>query len=330
MINRSLIRHLLNNQIIVALLVIAVGWLLLEISGVVVAGFIAYILMAAIAPLVNALHARKIPKVIAAALSYIFIAAVLVLLIFPLVPFFSKQISQLFKGLPIYIHNAAELAGFTFKPGELQAMFSSEATSLGKNALEVTTRIFGGFFTLLTIIVLSFYLLMDQEGVQKSIASLFAPSARQKALKTINKVEDKLGAWLRGQIILSVFIGVITWISLSLIGLEFALPLALLAGMLEIVPTIGPIISAVPALIVALSISPTMALLVGIIYILIQLAESHFLVPRVMHRSVGLHPIVVILGIIIGGRLLGVVGALLAVPFIALIVVVASEINNQE
>ncbi|HRN95877.1 MAG TPA: AI-2E family transporter [Candidatus Levybacteria bacterium] len=327
MINKSLFRYLYNNQIIVALSVLAVAWLLLELIGVVVAGFIAYIIMAAIAPLVYRLAARGVPKSLAAAAVYLLVVAVIVLLIFPLVPFFTTQTMQLVRGLPQYIQNATELLGIRTNQAELQNIFSSQLGAIGSNALQVTSQVFGGIFTILTVIVLSFYLLLDHVRVQKSIASLFAPSVRRRASETIEKVEDKLGAWLRGQITLSF---VVTWLGLTAIGVEYALPLALLAGMLEIVPTIGPIIAAIPAMIVALSISPTVAIFVAVLYALIQILENNFLVPRIMQRAVGLHPIVVILGIIIGGKLLGVLGALLAVPFISLVVVIATEINKNE
>ena len=104
------------------------------------------------------------------------------------------------------------------------------------------------------------------------------------------------------------------------------MPLAVIAGLLEIVPTIGPIIAAIPAIIVALNISFPMALIVGVAYFLIQLLENNILVPRIMQRAVGLNPIVIIIGIIIGGKLLGVPGALLAIPFISLLVVIYRNI----
>ena len=136
------------------------------------------------------------------------------------------------------------------------------------------------------------------------------------------QIEEKLGNWLRGQIVLSVSIGVTTWVVLTLLGVDFAFPLAVIAGILEIIPTIGPIISAVPAIIVALNISPILAGVVAISYFLIQLLENNILVPRIMQRAVGLNPIVIIIGIIVGSRLLGVAGALLAIPFIVFLVVI--------
>ena len=145
----------------------------------------------------------------------------------------------------------------------------------------------------------------------------------------MQRVDDKLGNWLRGQIVLSICIGVMSWIGLMLIGMPFALPLALIAGFLEIVPTLGPILSAIPAVIVALTISPTLAVGVLVLYILIQLTENHIIVPKIMQHAVGLNPVVIILGIMIGANLMGLVGALLSIPFISFVILLFRSINQE-
>jgi predicted PurR-regulated permease PerM len=111
-----------------------------------------------------------------------------------------------------------------------------------------------------------------------------------------------------------VLIGFLVYLGLTLLHLEFALPLAILAGLLEIVPTIGPIVSAIPAVLVAISTSPVLALSVVALYFIIQQLENNLVVPLVMKRSVGLSPLVTILSVMIGARLAGVVGAILAIP----------------
>lgn len=149
-------------------------------------------------------------------------------------------------------------------------------------------------------------------------------------MRIVSLVNEKLGSWLQGQAILSLFIGLITWIALTLLGIPFALPLALLAGMLEVVPTLGPTLAAIPAVIVALTISPTMAVVVAATYILIQMLENQLLVPKIMERAVGLNPVIVIVGVSIGANLLGVVGALLAIPFISFCIVIYKAIAEWE
>ncbi len=127
-----------------------------------------------------------------------------------------------------------------------------------------------------------------------------------------------------------LFIGTLTWIGLSILQLPYVLPLALLAGILEIIPTLGPILSAIPAAAVAFTISPTLGFAVIIFYILLQMLENQVLVPKIMEKAVGLNPVIVILGVMIGGNLMGISGALLAIPFMSFLIVLFNSLNSPE
>jgi predicted PurR-regulated permease PerM len=128
---------------------------------------------------------------------------------------------------------------------------------------------------------------------------------------------------------LCLAIGSISWLALTVLGVPFALPLAMIAGILEAIPTLGPILAAIPAAIVALTISPQMALVVVFTYWLIQMLENQLLVPKIMQRAVGLNPVIVIIGVTIGANLMGAVGALLAIPFISLIIVIYNSVEAE-
>ena len=134
-----------------------------------------------------------------------------------------------------------------------------------------------------------------------------------------------MGSWVRGELTLMLAVGIFTYIGLSILGVEIALPLAILAGILEIVPNIGPIISAVPAVLVALTIHPLTALATASLYFLVQLAENNFLVPKIMQKAVGVNPLISILGLMIGFRLAGPAGAILALPSIIVIHTIGLE-----
>ncbi len=319
--------YILQNQVLAAILIVAAAWLVIEIREVLVALFVSYILMAAIAPYVEFLRRQKIPKPIAILIPYVLTIALIVLLIVSLLPFFIIQIGLLFAKLPVYIIDSANILGLRIDGSSLAPIATAEFGNLSSGILSITGRVFGGVFALISIFVISFYLLVYREAVKESFAAIFPERDRAKVASTLEKVEDKLGNWLRGQIILSGFIGVMTWIFLTLYGIEFALPLAVVAGLLEIVPTIGPTVAAIPAIIVALTISFPLAAVVAGSYILMQFFESHVLVPRIMQKAVGLNPIVIIIGIITGGKLLGPVGALLAVPFLSLLVVIYKNLE---
>jgi predicted PurR-regulated permease PerM len=281
--------------------------------------------MATLSPFSDFLIRKRIPKILSVLIPYTITIAILVLLIFPLVPFFLSQIELLFKNFPKYINQAAIAFNLHVDVSNVKNFFESDINSVGKNALSVTGKIFSGAFSVLTVFVISFYLMLEREGLKKQFISLWPSSYHENILRTANQVENKIGWWLRGQLILSFTIGFCVWLGLTLLGLPFALPLGLLAGILEIIPTIGPIVSAVPAIIVALTISPGLAIFVAIFYILLQMLENNLLVPKIMQKAVGLNPIIIIIGVLIGSKFLGILGALLAVPFIAMIIILAKS-----
>jgi predicted PurR-regulated permease PerM len=321
------INYLLKNQVILALFLIAAGWFVFETREIIVSIFLAYIIMAAVLPMVEFLREKGLPKVLAVLITYFSILIAIFLLILPLVPFVVTQIQSLISNFPKFIDRSASSLGFTVDPEQIESYINGELQTLGRSAVNVTTKVFGGLFSTITIFVVSLYLLLYEDSFKKFVAGLFHRDSHQKALLTINQINSKLGAWLRGQVQLSFFIGIFTWLGLTILGLPFALPLALLAGILEVIPTIGPILSAIPAVIIALTVSPTMAITVVAFYILIQALENQLLVPKVMQRAVGLNPVVVILGIMIGANLMGVAGALLAIPFISFLVVLFKSLE---
>ncbi|MEK7570638.1 MAG: AI-2E family transporter [Patescibacteria group bacterium] len=320
-------RYLFKHQVLLALFIITFVWFIIQVREIIVSLFLAYIIMAAVLPFVNFLRKRGLHKVVSVVIAYITILLLLFLLFFPLVPFIVEQIQLLISRFPDYLQQASQIVGIPDSK-QLENYLNSELGNLSRNAVGVTTQLFGGLFSLLTTFIVSFYLLLSHENFNKGIARLFHPNLRPKVMTTVNRVNEKLGAWLRGQLLLSFFIGLTSWIALTLAGVPYALPLAILAGILEVLPTLGPILSAIPAVIVALTISPTLAVAVIIIYILIQALENNFLVPNIMQKAVGLNPVIVILAVLIGSTLMGIAGALLAIPFVSFIIVIFKSIEE--
>lgn len=323
---KTLLSSLAKNQFVVGILFLACLVLLYQLKEILLIVFIAYIIVAALIPIVEYLKKKGIPRTLAVLITFFATLLLFILLIAPLVPFLASQIQQLTKSFPQYLHQAAGAIGMQLDAKELGQVFTPQ--QLGQNAFALAGGVFGGFFALVTTIAISFYLLLSYDKAKSGAANFFTTKSREKAINIIEQINDKLGAWLQGQFLLSLSIALLTWATLTALGMPFALPLAVLAGLFEIVPTIGPIISAVPAVIVALTISPNMAFVIMAAYIAIQMIENHLLVPRIMQRAVGLNPVVVIIGVIVGDRLLGIPGALLSVPFISLIVLLAKNFDE--
>ncbi|HMS22547.1 MAG TPA: AI-2E family transporter [Candidatus Levybacteria bacterium] len=328
-VENSIKNIIIKNQIVVALLLVVLGWFIIQIKEILILFFISYILMAALKPYVSYLTKFKIPRTVAIALLYVLTLGVVVLLIVPIIPFFSSQISSLIVSFPKYLDDILHALRINIQASQMQEFLTSQFDTITSNAFAVTGAILGSIFSLFLVFVVSFYLMQDENRVKKELMLFFPKKDKEKAMSTMAMIEEKLGAWFRGQLVLCFTIGLLTWIALTVISFPFALPLALLAGLLEIVPTIGPILSAVPAVIVALSISPGLAFTIIIIYIVIQMIENNVLVPKVMQKAVGLNPIVIILAITIGAKLLGLMGALLCIPFISMIIIIIKNMRKE-
>jgi predicted PurR-regulated permease PerM len=188
----------------------------------------------------------------------------------------------------------------------------------------------GGLFGFITILILAFYFLVDSRNIVRTFLRLFPYNDRPRVEDACHRVVTKVSAWLGGQLLLGLIIGTTAAIGLAFMGVPYSMVLALIAGVGEMIPIVGPLIAAVPAILVALSVSPTLALGVAVFFIVQQQFENHVLVPKVMERQVGVSAVVVIVALLIGGTLLGIMGAILAVPTAAILQVVFEELWRDD
>ena len=325
---RTLLSYLHKNQFVAALFIIVLGLFFIRIKEILIILFISYIVMTAFRPAVLFLNKKKLPYVLSVLVPYIIFCIFLIILILPLFPFFAAQIQSLANNFPVFLEKSSQAVGFKIDYSNVDSSINSFFRTVGGNLFSITGQVFGGIISVTTIIVVSFYLLLYHDRFEKLIVHLFPQDKEEQARETFLKIEEKLGKWLRGQLVLSLLIGVLSWIFLTLIGIEYALPLAFIAGLLEIIPMIGPVIAAVPAIIVALTISPGLAVTVIIGYIVIQTIESNIFVPKIMQSAVGLNPVIIITAILVGSNFLGVWGALLSVPFVSVITIILSEFKD--
>lgn len=298
-------------------------WVIYLIKDIILLVFVAFILMSAFAPLVSRLVKFKVPKVLAVILVFIvFFGSLIALIAFG----FTSLINQTTN----LSQKLADSMGTLLQSNLVnQSVIRDELTSASHQVVTFSLGLFENLISFVSVIVITLYLLLDREKFENLATSLFV-NRKEKARRVLDKIEDKLGSWLRGQILLSLLIGVLVYGGLNLLGMDYALPLAIIAALLEVVPVIGPIISAIPGVLIALTVSPLLAALVGGMYLIIQQLEGHLIVPQVMKKAVGLNPLLVILAISIGGRLLGIGGALLAVPIAVVIQVILEEVLKAD
>ena len=198
------------------------------------------------------------------------------------------------------------------------------------NVIRVTVGAFSGILAVFSLMVFTAYLLLDLDNLREAFLFFLPAKPRKEIAEVLKEIEYKLGGWLRGQFILMCIVGGATYVGLLLLGIKYAAPLALIAGLLEVAPMLGPIISAVPGIIVGFSISPVTGLGVLALYLAIQQLENNIIVPKVMQKTVGFSPLITLLALLIGGKLFGVVGALLSVPLTLIIVIITKHVLEYE
>lgn len=300
-------------------------WFLVQIGSIVLTLFVAFILALGLAPLVGGLCQRGLSRPLAVLVTYlVFLFVILGLFTVALTPMVN-QTQKLIERLPEFA-TAITIPGMEDLQKQFVDSLAKEISSASGNVLRVTLGFFSNALMLVTVLVLTFYFLVDLPQLKRRFVKLFAAGDRPKVEKSIAEIEEKIGGWLRGQIFLMFVVGLASFVGLTLIGVDYALSLALIAGLLEIVPIVGPLISVVPALIVAAATSPLMALLVAILYLVIQQAENNLLVPKVMEKAVGFSPLVTLVAILVGAKILGLLGALLAVPITLMGYIIAKSI----
>jgi predicted PurR-regulated permease PerM len=229
------------------------------------------------------------------------------------IPSLASQVTRLLQELPAITARVLPTLDIDVRS------VTQQIAPISENVVRVTVSIFSNVITLLTVLVFSFYFLMERRNAEGLLISWMGEAVASRVMETLRAIELKLGAWARGQIFLMFFIGILVFIGLTLLHVDYALPLAILAGILEIVPIIGPIISAAPAVVIALATSPFLALSVVAMYFIIQQIENNVVVPFVMRKSVGLSPLLTIVALMVGGKLSGFTGVFLAVPVLLVI-----------
>lgn len=300
--------------------VLAAIWLLFIIRDIIFLLFLAFILMSALRPLVERLVRLKIPRPISILLIYAIIFGFLGFGVAGLVPSISSQSTRLIERLPAFI--SQQFSSIDIDSRSL----TSQIQPIGENLFKFTIEIFSNIFGLIAILVVTFYFLLERKRTEIFLVDMIGKNASVKILQIVRQIEQKLGTWVNGQLFIMFLIGLVTYIGLLLLKIEFALPLAILAGLLEIVPLIGPVLAGIPAVVVALSVSPVMAVSVIALYVLIQQVENTFVVPLIMKKSTGLSPLIIIISLMIGGRLAGLIGILLAVPVVLVLQIVAVSV----
>lgn len=329
------------------LLVLIVFAMLTNLAPLVVSVLMAVLLGTLLEGPVQQLEKRSLPRAAAIAVCYIGVLAAIVALVFVILPVVQDQASEFRETFPQQMNELRDdwsgsanplLSGtgvdlldtgidFLESPAENGGVPVSGDTAA--RAIPIVGSVVGAIASLITTLVITFYYLLEKKLVRRVVIDQLSPENQPRVSALWTSVEGKVGGWLRGQLFLCLIIGATATIFYGIIGLEFWPLLGLWAGITEIIPILGPWLGAIPAVLVALTMGPEMALLVAVFFLLMQSAENWILVPRVMRGAVGLTPLTVFVAIIAGTHLMGIIGAILAIPIAAGLQVVLTEYMDQ-
>lgn len=329
-----------TNTLLKITAIILIVWLLFLIKEVLVILFISIIIVSALEPLVNNLELKKIPRVISAILIYLLFFSFVLFCFYLIIPVLIFELKQLGDNLPDYfsninsfltdLNNIAINANFQIDLETLVGNVSEKLTAIISQLFSNSFGFLANLFKGLIVFALAFYMIVKKDGIKGFLGFVLPSKHKAYAIDLTRRIQNKMGGWLIGQLSIAFLIFALEFLVLSLLGVPYALLIAMVGGFFEIIPYIGPFIAFIPAVLIALTISPWTAVLVGILYIVIQQIEHHILTPLIMKKAVGLDPVVIIAVLITGASLLGVIGMLIAIPFATALSVFVKDLQNKK
>lgn len=288
-------------------------------------------------PIVNRLEEKKVDRTRGIFLIYLVILALIFVLSFLVIPKTARELKKLFNNFPYYIDKMTEMTEGLYKKyyknfenfpdifKSLENSLMESIESLQKVIVTGIGKIFSGvintfskFVNLVLIPILTFYFLRDKDYFKGLLIRIIPKKHRKEIIEVGTEIDQSLGMFVRGRLLLALYVGVATTLLLLIVRVDFAIVIGFITGIADIIPYIGPFLGFMPAVFFALLDSPLKAFWVGICFLAIQWVENNVLAPKIIGKSIGIHPLSILLALIIGGGMYGVIGMIFAVPFVAI------------
>lgn len=280
-------------------------------------------------PVVEMLVHRRVPRGIAILVIYFTFVVAVAVAVLQAIPIVSFQITQLTQHLPSLIQQAdgwmtALTSHKRYLPDALRLGVENALSQLERNAASYIANLFNmlsstvnAIFVAFVIPFVVFYMLKDARVMGRAMVHLFPIKYHQEVKKIISGIDETLGSYVRGQLLVMVSVGILTYVGFLIIRMPYAFLLSLFLGMMDIIPYLGPFIGAAPAVILAFSVGPQMVLKVLLVNVIVQQLEGNLLSPAIMGRTLHLHPLAIVASVLIGGEVGGIFGMVCAVPLLA-------------
>jgi len=330
------------GTIFTAILFVVIAWLLFVLRDLVLIVLTAVVIASAIEPAVKWLVHYRIPRVPAVVLVYLLVVLLLFAILYFFMPPILADISELLGELPAYLgtldaSSALKSTSFlgtesvvqNFSLQEIITEFQASFASVSEGFLRTISFIFGGVFSLVLVFVLSFYFAVQETGVDDFLRVVTPVKHEARVLDLWSRSKTKIGKWMQGQLLLSLIVGVLVYLGLTILGMKYALVLAVIAAVLELIPVFGSILAAIPAIVLAFASGGTgLALLVTGLYLIVNQFQGNLIYPLVVQKVVGVPPLLVILALIVGAQLAGFLGIILSVPAAAVLQELVHDIQK--
>ena len=299
------------------LVFVFLAWISYIALDILLAILVAMVIAAGLDAPVSWLKKKGVPRLLSTLLLFIIGIVFVAAIIYTVVPLAISDLTELSVNFRKYTGPLFD----TFQSGDIlnavNGKFNDLADSLISGTLpftQIVASFFGNIFLAVTVLILAFYLTVGQDGVERFLMSVLPTTYEETAVDLYLRTRRKIGQWFKGQVLLSLVIGFVVFLGLSVLGVKYSLLLGILAGMFELIPYVGPIFGGSIAVLVAMTSSFTLALYTLILFVIIQQLENNVLVPLVMRYTTNLNPAVVLISILIGGKVFGFTGLVLAVP----------------
>jgi predicted PurR-regulated permease PerM len=302
-------------------------WVVYTIRDILLQVFVALLITAILDPLTTKLLKYGVSRSASILLVYLLAIAMVTFVISAIIPPLIDQTTLFAAGLPTFLQ---KLPISSDVGSQIVQQVVSQFGSLPSQVAKIIFGLFGNIINVVTVLVFAYYLLSERQNLVVQLAKLIGQKKEEESLRILSVLEHKLGGWARGQLLLMLIIGIFSYVGLLLLGIPYALPLAIIAGLLEVVPYLGPIMSAIPAIVIGFGISPFMGFATVVLYFLVQQFENYFFVPRIMQHSTGVNPVIILLALSIGLRLAGPVGFILAIPVYISVTVLIEELTSSK
>jgi predicted PurR-regulated permease PerM len=340
----NMVVNITTGTIIRGILLVLLFAALFYLKDLVLVVLTAVVIASAIEPATAWFVKYRFPRVVAVLIVYlIFLSVLLGFFYFFLPPVLSESINFL-TTLPDYLQkfdsagplqdsaflgtqNVVNSFSATGIIKELHTLFSNVSQSF----LATVTFIFGGAVSFVLIIVFSFYFAVQETGIDDFLRIITPVEHQKRVLNLWKRSQYKIGLWMQGQLILALIVGMLVYLGLTILGVKYALLLAIIAALFELIPVFGPILSAIPATIIGfVDGGVTIGLLVIGLYVIIQQFENHLIYPLVVTKVVGVPPLLVILALLVGAQLAGFLGIILSVPVAAVIQELVRDLEREK